>query len=133
MLSEEKIYEIGTEVFIFKYVPGRRKQYTKHFLRGTIINSEKSNNVALCKEKEYVMNYLVLGEDNKQYCGNMGKHVIGDYYFMTKELYINHINNAKLENEAQKAAIDLDTMYWESIEKAINSTKDNEPKMQMKR
>ena len=91
MLFEERIYENGTNVFIFKYVLGRREQDTKHFIRGIITNQEKSKNIFLCKNPLYVMNYTVLGEDGKEYFGNMGSHVLGDHFFMTKELYISLI------------------------------------------
>ena len=132
MLSKEKVYENGTEVFIFKYVLGRKKQDTKNYIMGTIVSSEESKDVSLCKGPEYVINYLVLGEDQKLYYGNMGKHVLGDYFFMTRELYNSHIEEIILENEKEKQIIDLDTEKWKKIKEAINSNKDNEPKKLIK-
>ena len=100
-LKEEKIFANGTEVLIFKYMEGWKEQDTKHFIKGKIISSELSDDISYHGSPWCVINYNVLGEDGNEYFGNMGHHYLGGSFFMTREMYINHLNN-KIANNKNK-------------------------------
>ena len=104
-------FENGTEVLIFEYIPGFKDQDIKHFIRGVILEGEKSENVALCGKPQYVINYIVLGEDGRKYFGNMKDHILGDYFFMTREMYYEYAN-ARVMKNAEK----IRTLNGENIE-----------------
>ena len=101
MAVNEKVFGNGTEVLIFKYMEGWRNQDTEHFIRGTIVHSEKSGDISYCGNPLYVMNYTVLGEDGNKYFGNMGHHIFGESFFMTREMYINHLVSILVDNESK--------------------------------
>ena len=108
----EQILENGTEVLIFKYIPGLGlEQDMKQYIKGTIIKSEMSEDLSYHGSPWYVTNYTVLGEDGMEYFGNYGNCVIGSSYFMTEEDYISYLirkielNNAiitEIENENEE-------------------------------
>ena len=88
MLSDKKIFENGTEVLIFKDIKGR--QDTENFIRGTILSSEIANNFSHDDSSLNTINYRVLGEDERIYIGTMNQY---DSFLMTKESYIDYLNN----------------------------------------
>lgn len=93
MLSDKKIFENGTEVLIFKDIKGR--QDTENFIKGTILSSEISDNLSYQESSLNVMNYKVLGEDGRIYVGTMNQY---DSFLMTKESYIDYLNNKIIDN-----------------------------------
>ena len=96
---DKKVFEKGTEVLIFKYVSGWKNQDMEHFIKGKIIDNEISDNISYFQKPLYVINYKVLGEDENTYLGNMGWHVLGDCFFMTREMYIDFLYNCIITNE----------------------------------
>ena len=97
----EKILENGTEVLIFNYISGwGLEQDMEHYIRGTIIKSEMSEDLSYHGSPWNVINYTVLGEDGIEYFGNYGKHTLGRNFFMTEEDYI-ELCKQKAEKEAR--------------------------------
>ncbi len=96
---DKNVYEKGTEVLIFKFVSGWKEQDMGHFIKGKIIGSEISDNISYSQKPLYVINYKVLGEDGHTYLGNMEGHVLGDCFFMTREMYIEFLNKCIVSNE----------------------------------
>lgn len=90
----EKILENGTEVLIFNYISEwGLKQDMEHYIRGTIIKSEMSEDLSYHGSPWNVINYTVLGEDEIEYFGNYRKHTLGSNFFMTEEDYIYYLNS----------------------------------------
>ena len=117
-MSEEEVIEIGTEVFIFNYISGRKEQDKEHFKKGTIIKAEKSPDISLYGPPRFVMNYLVLGEDGNYYSGNMGQHTVGNHYFMTGELYKNYIKSKIHANEEKIKILEIEN---EKLQNTLDS------------
>lgn len=87
---------IGDKVLIFNYVGGwKYDQNYNRFIEGVVIHKELSDDLAQHGSPWEVMNYRVLGEDEKKYFGNYLDPVLGDNFFMTREDYINHLRHEK--------------------------------------
>lgn len=96
----EKILENGTEVLIFNYISGwGLNQDIEHYIRGTVVKSELSDDLSYHGSPWNVINYTVLGEDENEYFGNYGSHTLGTSYFMTEDDYISLLNRTILYNE----------------------------------
>ena len=92
MLNDKEIYENGTEVLIFKYIPSWGvNQDTDNYKKGIIIKSEESHDLSYHGSPWYVTNYTVLGEDGYKYFGNYKEPTLGNSFFMTKEDYISFL------------------------------------------
>lgn len=102
---ENNLYENGTEVLIFNYIPEwKKEQDFYHFIRGKIIKSEISNDLSYHGSSWNITNYTVLGEDGKEYFGNYKNPHLGDSFFLTEEDYVLFlkrkiaINEDKIQN-----------------------------------
>ena len=133
-MPEEQVYQNGTEVFILKYVAGKKRQDLKKYIKGTIVDSELSGNVALYGNPFNVTNYKVLGEDGVYYLGNMGNRVLYDQYFMTRDMYKNALMSMMQSKQEEKVAmiqsIDQDIKSLsEILEKLTSEKKQQEPEV----
>lgn len=99
----EKILENGTKVLVFEYIhEWGLNQDMEHYIRGTIIQSEMSEDLSYHGSPWNVINYTVLGEDGYEYFGNYGEHVLGNSFYLTEEDYIHYLNSKLKENDPQK-------------------------------
>ena len=97
---EKMVYENGTDVLIFNYVPyWKKEQNYDSYIRGKIIDSELSDDLSYHGSSWQVVNYTVLGEDGNKYYGNYKDPVIGDSFFMTDEDYITFLKGKIKSNE----------------------------------
>ncbi len=93
MLSGKNIYENGSEVLIFKDIKGRYD--IDNFIKGTIISSEISNNLSNNDSSLNVIKYKVIDEEGRIYIDTIGEY---DSFIMTKESYIDYLNNKIRDN-----------------------------------
>ena len=123
----EKALENGTKVLIFKYISGwGLNQDMEHYIRGTIIKSEISEDLSYHGSPWNVINYTVLGEDGAEYFGNYGHHTLGCSFFMTEEDYICYLNR---KIEINKEKILKIANENKKLEKIINNTKKGKQKV----
>ena len=101
-MKKEKIIENGTEVLVFS----KYGNPTMPKLKGIIVNSKDSGDLSQHGSPWSLQVYFVLGDDRITYFGTYGGSVIGDYYFRTKQNYIDYLN--RLINGNNRAIIDLE-------------------------
>ena len=86
-MNDEKIIPNGTEVYVFnKY--GHK---TKPIMKGIVVSSKDSGNLSQHGSPWSVQVYDVQGENGIEYFGAYGNDLY-NYYFRTKENYINYLN-----------------------------------------
>lgn len=93
---------IGDEVLIFRYIrEWGINQDDEHYIRGSIVKSEMSDDLSYHGSPWCVMNYTVLGEDGTVYFGNYKHPTLGNSFFMTQDDYIYYLER-KITNNQKK-------------------------------
>ena len=87
MMNKENIIANGTEVYVFNRYGHETKPQTK----GVIVRSKDSGDLSQHGSSWSVQVYYVQGDDGIKYFGAYGNNLY-DYYFRTKENYINYLN-----------------------------------------
>ena len=97
---EEEVLNVGDEVLIFKYIRewGINQDY-EHYIIGHIVKRKISDDLSHHGSTWNVMNYIVIGEDGKEYFGNYKIPTLGDSFFMTQEDYIDYLERKIARNQ----------------------------------
>ena len=116
---EEEVLNVGEEVLIFKYIRewGINQDY-EHYIRGYIVKRKMSDDLSHHGSTWNVMNYIVIGEDGKEYFGNYKRPTLGDSFFMTQEDYIDYLERKIARN--QEKILEINKKNQE-IQKAIEN------------
>ena len=108
-MEKEKIIPNGTEVLVFsKY--GHK---TKPKMKGVIVSSKDSGDLSQHGSSWSVQVYYVQGDDGIKYFGAYGNDLY-DYYFRTKQNYINYLKWIIASNN--KAIMDLQNKNEELLD-----------------
>lgn len=98
----DKELNVGDEVLIFNYIrEWGINQDDEHYIKGSIVKSEMSDDLSYHGSPWYVINYTVLGEDGTIYFGNYKYPTLGNSFFMTQEDYIHYLER-KIANNQEK-------------------------------
>ena len=89
---DEEVLNVGDEVLIFKYIQewGINQDY-EHYIKGYIVKRKMSDDLSYHGSTWNVINYIVIGEDGKEYFGNYKIPTLGNSFFMTQEDYIYYL------------------------------------------
>lgn len=88
----------GEEVLIFRNISNVYEQEENDFIKGFIINSEKSDNLSYNGQPFFTWIYKVIGEDNKLYDCSNGMIIYGNDYIRRPIDYLRDIRNRYLYN-----------------------------------
>ncbi len=108
----KEIIPNGTNVLIF---PKNDNEELK-FIKGVIISSSTSCDLAYHGSSWYEQIYKVQGEDGRIYTGTYGSAIIGDFYIRTFTDYLKHIiflikrNREKIEKFNEENSILIETL-----------------------
>ena len=116
MRLNENAFKNGTEVLIFKYIPGWKNQDLDHFIRGVVTERVPSEGLA-----SPIMCYRVLGEDGKEYYGNIGFHILGECFFLTRGLYIEYLKSSIASDEVKIRELNFMNMKREQLIQEVKS------------
>ena len=128
MVRLEDAFKKGTEVLVFKYDSKTNtcdyENYTKGIITCALINQHIDSNGLYV---DYIC-YHVLGEDGNKYYGNMGYHIDGGSFFMTKELYINYLKNKVEENQNSVHRLLSENIKLEKMIEKVSNVEKEKPK-----
>ncbi len=96
----ENKLNIGDEVLIFRYIPewGPRQDYER-YIKGQVINRKDDYLSVLHGSDWNVVNYTVVGEDDRTYYGNYIMPRVGNSFFMKVEDYERYLESTITKNE----------------------------------
>ncbi len=119
--------EIGDEVLIFRYIPSRGpNQNYRDYLKGKVVSSELSEDISYHGSAQYVNNYTVVDEDGKKHYGNYYTPYLGDSFFMTKEDYIDYLEDILLSNNCKIQVIKVENTRIKTLLSFLKSEKENQ-------
>ncbi len=125
----EEIIPNGTKVLIFNKTDSQNDE-TK-FIKGVIIDSWESQDLAYHGSSWYEQIYKIQGEDRKIYTGTYGSAIIGDFYIRTLSDYLKRIRSL-IENNCEKInalntknAILIETLLSLNPDKKEENNKDS--------
>ena len=107
----KEIIPNGTNVLIFNKVDSQGINDETKFIKGVIIDSRESQDLAYHGSSWYEQIYKVQGEDGKIYTGTYGSAFVGDFYIRTLSDYLKRIrfliedNHKKINDLNTKNAI----------------------------
>ena len=83
--------DVGDEVLIFSRVDYKYETVLPLYIKGKVVERNRSDDLSYHGSPWYVDLYKVLGEDGCYYTGTYDHPIIGSVYFYTREDYIKHL------------------------------------------
>ena len=117
-----KILSVGDEVLVFRYVStwGPKQDY-EHYIKGTIISSELSDDLSYHGSSWNEMTYTVLGEDGYTYFGNYMYPILGSSFFLTGSDYTSYLENQISSNQREIETLENKNFKLNAILKSLQN------------